>query len=243
MYSIKVSKTEPKDKKLVWAKPEVDGYALYMYFNGRWAPVKTAGSSSEGSSDDTPVDTHEYVDLGLPSGTLWATCNIGANEPTEYGGYFAWGETESKVKYNWNNYKFNPSGDGSTMTKYNETDELITLEAEDDAAHVLWGGNWHIPTKDQLQELIDNCTWTWGAVNKINGYTVSRNGNSIFLPAAGYCSDPKFELVGTLCSYWSLSLNTNTGMAWRFQCYAKAYQTNAEWRFEGLSIRPVMVKQ
>lgn len=127
------------------------------------------------------------------------------------------------------------------MTKYNETDGLTELEAEDDAAHVLWGGNWNTPTQEQMQELISNCTWTWGTVNEINGYTVSGNGNSIFLPAAGYCSDARVDLAGTGCFYWLLSLySSDIKTAYRLSGNSNAYQTNSDWRFRGLSIRPVI---
>jgi len=103
--------------------------------------------------------TYKYVDLGLPSGTLWAKMNVGAKSETDYGLYFAWGETEghadaSTKTFSWRDYKFNPSGDGKTFTKYNTTDNKVVLDAEDDAAHVNCGGEWHMPTKEQCIELI-----------------------------------------------------------------------------------------
>lgn len=102
--------------------------------------------------------TYEYVDLGLPSGTLWAKMNVGAKSETDYGLYFAWGETEgypdaSTKAFSWSDYKFNPSGDGKTFTKYNTTDNKVVLDAEDDAAHVNMGGEWHMPNKTQCEEL------------------------------------------------------------------------------------------
>lgn len=110
--------------------------------------------------------TYEYVDLGLPSGTLWAKMNVGASSETDYGLYFAWGETQgytaSQVgtdkQFSSVDYKFNPSGDGSTFTKYNSTDNKIVLEAEDDAASVNMGGEWHMPTTDQCYELLKETT-------------------------------------------------------------------------------------
>ena len=116
--------------------------------------------------DARPIHNgHAYVNLGLPSGTLWATMNVGANSPTDSGLYFAWGETtgytasqvgngEGKKAFSWSNYKFNPSGDGSTFTKYNETDGKTVLDLDDDAAHVNWGGDWHMPTEEQCKELL-----------------------------------------------------------------------------------------
>ena len=105
-----------------------------------------------------PYNGHEYVDLGLPSSTKWAKMNVGANSPTDYGLYFAWGETQGYVdastkEFSWSDYKFNPSGDGSTMSKYNTTDGKTVLDIEDDAARANWGGDWHMPNRAQCIEL------------------------------------------------------------------------------------------
>ena len=186
---------------------------------------------------------HGYVDLGLPSGTLWATTNIGATTPEGYGNYYAWGETKPKADYSWSTYKFNPSGDGSTMTKYNETDGLTTLEAEDDVAHVLWGGEWHIPTQAQMQELIDNCTWTWDTVNEINGYTVSGNGNSIFFPCAGFYRATSPNYVGSRGTYWSSLLNNSKSYNANALYYFNSNNIHADsfsYRYNGNSVRPVI---
>lgn len=143
---------------------------------------------------DEPQDEHERVDLGLPSGTLWATCNVGASSPEEYGDYFAWGETEPKDYYDWSTYKW-CNGSSDTMTKYctdsilgynGFTDGKTELDPEDDAAYVNWGSSWRMPTIEQQIELIGNCSWTWTTQNGVKGYLVTgANGNSIFLPAAG----------------------------------------------------------
>ena len=137
---------------------------------------------------------HEYVDLGLPSGLKWATCNVGATAPEEYGDYFAWGETETKATYDLSNYKW-CNGTYESMTKYctnseyGIVDNKTTLELSDDAARVNWGGSWRMPTKAEQDELrnTDNCTWEWTTQNGVNGYKVTskKNGNSIFLP--GFC--------------------------------------------------------
>ena len=131
---------------------------------------------------------HEYVDLGLPSGTKWATCNVGATAPEAYGDCFAWGETEPKDYYDWNTYKFTTDG-CRTFTKYNDTDGKTTLDPEDDAAAVNWGGRWRMPTDAEWIELEENCTWTWTRLNGVNGCEVKSktNGNSIFLPEADRC--------------------------------------------------------
>jgi hypothetical protein len=139
---------------------------------------------------ETPANGHEYVDLGLS--VKWATMNVGATSPEEYGDYFAWGETKPKSDYNWGTYKW-CDGDYNNMTKYCShskfgiVDNKIVLDREDDAAHVNWGGAWRMPSKAELDELIENCTWSWTTQNGVDGYTVTSktNGNSIFLPAAG----------------------------------------------------------
>ena len=139
-------------------------------------------------------DDHAYVDLGLPSGLLWAACNVGANAPEEYGDYFAWGETQPKDVYNWSTYQY-CMGSNNTLTKYctdpnygynGFTDNLTILLPEDDAATANWGNGWRMPTKEEWQELLDNTTVTWTQQNGVNGrlFTGS-NGNSLFLPAAG----------------------------------------------------------
>ncbi|MBO7269682.1 MAG: InlB B-repeat-containing protein, partial [Bacteroidales bacterium] len=113
---------------------------------------------------------HEWVDLGLPSGLKWATCNVGANTPEGYGDYFAWGETSPKNDYSWSTYKY-CKGSKNTLTKYNTdsnygtVDNKITLDLSDDAARANWGGKWRMPTKAEQDELINNCTWTWTTQN------------------------------------------------------------------------------
>ena len=113
-----------------------------------------------------PYNGHEYVDLGLPSGLKWATCNVGASSPEDYGDYYAWGETETKSTYNWSTYKW-CNGSSSTLTKYctdssrGTVDDKTTLDLEDDVAHVKWGGDWRMPTRQNYSELIYNCIWEW----------------------------------------------------------------------------------
>lgn len=139
------------------------------------------------------TDEHVCVDLGLPSGTLWATCNIGANSPDEYGDYFAWGETQPKSNYSWSTYKW-CNGTNTSLTKYctkseyGKVDGRTELLPEDDAATVNWGSEWHMPDFEQIVEIVDNTTTTWAKERGVYGYrlTSNINGNSIFLPAAGY---------------------------------------------------------
>ena len=180
-----------------------------------------------------PFNGHEYVDLGLPSGTLWAKCNIGGSSESDYGLYFAWGEVEgynsSQVGYGDGQRPFDDSDykwsegdwefDGSSTTKYNSSDSLTTLLPEDDAASVNMGGSWHMPSKEQYEELYNSSytTTTWTTVNGINGklITSKTNGNTLFLPASGYCSWGSVSEVGSHGYCWSSSLNTEfPGNAW-----------------------------
>ena len=150
------------------------------------------------------VEEHEWVDLGLPSGTLWATCNVGASSPEQYGDLFAWGETEPKDYYDWGTYKWS-DGTEDSLTKYCEmVDNKNELDPEDDAAFVNWGPSWRMPTLKQQLELLRKCTWQWTMRVDVNGLLVTGpNGNSIFLPAAGDGFLGRHSDVGQSGSYWS----------------------------------------
>lgn len=161
-------------------------------------------------------DEHEYVDLGLPSGTLWATMNIGATSPEDYGDYFAWGETAPKDVYNWSTYQW-CNGSYTTMTKYctnsnygynGFTDGKTELDPEDDAATANWGSEWRMPSTSQIDELINNCISEWTTMNGVNGrlFTSKINGASLFLPAAGYRLDSSLNNAGSWGGYWSRTL-------------------------------------
>ena len=190
-----------------------------------------------------------YVDLGLPSGLKWAACNVGATKPEEYGNYYAWGETEPKTTYDWSTYKW-CNGSSSTLTKYNTSssygtvDNKTVLELEDDAASANWGGAWRMPTDAEWTELRTNCTWTWTTLNGVNGYEVEgTNGNSIFLPAAGYRVDVDWYDAGRYgrgyC--WSSSLDTDyPNYAWDVCFGSGRVDRNGNYRFCGQSVRPVL---
>ena len=166
-----------------------------------------------------PEVPHEWVDLGLPSGTLWATCNVGANAPEEYGDYFAWGETEPKEVYSWTNYKW-CNGDYNTMTKYCSNsdygangfvDNKKALDPEDDAAYVNWGPSWRMPTMAQFQELVENCTWQLTTQNGVVGQLAKGpNGKTLFLPAAGYRWNDSLDDAGSYGCYWSRTLYSSS---------------------------------
>ena len=196
----------------------------------------------------TPTDNHEWVDLGLPSGTLWATCNLGANSPEEYGDYFAWGETEPKDVYNWSTYKW-CNGTEYSLTKYctdssyGAVDNKLELDPKDDAAYVNWGENWRMPTKDQLEELQTECTWTWTTQNGVNGrLVIGPNGNSLFLPAAGDRYDSSLYDVGSYGYYWSRALYSSKP---NYAFYLSFYSGYVGWRSylrrSGRAVRAVRV--
>ena len=192
---------------------------------------------------------HEYVDLGLPSGTLWATCNVGANAPEEYGDYFAWGETQPKDYYDWSTYQY-CNGSQNTLTKYcnvssygynNFTDELTTLLPEDDAATTNWGSAWRMPTKGEWQELYNNTTVTWTVQDDVYGCLFTAlNGNSIFLPAAGCRVESNLNYAANNGFYWSSSMGILIpNRAYHLYFYSDDYIL-ATRRYAGLSIRPVL---
>ena len=183
-------------------------------------------------------DEHEYVDLGLPSGLLWATCNVGVETPEEYGDYFAWGETTPKDDYSWGTYQY---GDGSTFTKYTGSDGLTTLLPEDDAATANWGEGWRMPTKEEFQELYNNTTVTWTQQNGVNGRLFTAdNGNSLFLPAAGYRRYSSLYDTGIFGDYWSSSPGTDyPGNAWILYFSSGYYYVGSSYRYYGRSVRAV----
>lgn len=192
---------------------------------------------------------HEYVDLGLPSGTLWATCNVGANAPEEYGDYFAWGETWPKDYYDWSNYQY-CRGSAETITKYCDnanygyngyTDNLNVLQDVDDAATMNWGNGWYMPTVAQWDELLQNTSSIWTTQNGVTGrrFTAS-NGNSFFLPAAGSRWGDILYNAGSYGNYWSSSLITDyPNYAYYFGFYSDYNGLGNYTRSFGFPIRPV----
>ena len=173
---------------------------------------------------DTP-SLYDFVDLGLPSGLKWADRNVGASAPEDFGLYFAWGETQGYTdediekgvkKFNWNDYKL-CEGSSQKLTKYNNdssygiVDNLTTLELVDDAAYVS-DNTCRMPIDDDFEELIANTTSTWETLNGVNGrrFTSKTNGNSIFVPAAGYYNISSVDGVGVRCNLWSSFLSNNS---------------------------------
>lgn len=207
---------------------------------------------------------HDYVDMGLPGGTLWATCNIGANTPEGYGNYYAWGETETKDTYTWENYIY---AEGTSLkdprwTKYCRqsdkgnngfTDNLTTLQFSDDAARANWGGDWRMPTEDEWDALLEYTTSTWTTQNGVYGWLfTASNGATLFLPAAGrYYEDEDLDKhgVGSDCRYWSSSLErvnyagaVNFGGRYDYDQNKYICYTSNAFRFCGFSVRPVRTR-
>ena len=191
---------------------------------------------------------YAYVDLGLS--VKWATCNVGASKPEDYGDYFAWGETKPKDYYGWSTYKY-CNGSDNTLTKYNNSssfgtvDNKTQLELSDDAARANWGGSWRIPTRAEQDELREQCTWTWTTQNGVKGYKVTSkksgySNKSIFLPAAGYCDGSSLYYAGSYGYYWSSSLYTDYPYG---ACYLLFDSGFVDWsydgRYIGFTVRPV----
>ena len=193
---------------------------------------------------------HDRVDLGLPSGTLWATCNIGAFAPWVSGSYFSWGETESKGIYDWSTYQY-CNGSENTLTKYcNDAsygyngfiDSLSILQSCDDAATAIWGTDWRTPSHEDWQELLDNTTHRWTTANGVKGYLFyASNGNSIFLPVTGTYFDSTHSGDSTNGDYWSSSLGLDSPYkAVSFSFYSQnCFIDEIDFRCFGLAVRPV----
>ena len=213
--------------------------------------LDTMKAMSEGGGPEPEPDTHKSVDLGLPSGILWATENIKDANGNEL--FFAWGETQGYTaeqvgadkNFTWDDYKF---GTQDALTKYNGTDKKTVLDSADDAATFNWGERWKMPTQEQFQELIDNTNheWVeidgvWGAklTSKVEGYT----DKFLFFPAVGSAGGGKVNEVGGSGYYWSASLVAKyVSRAWYFYFNDGSHVLNNVSRYYGYSVRPVRLQ-
>ena len=192
------------------------------------------------------INGHAYVDLGLPSGLLWATCNVGANAPEEYGDYFAWGKTSTNENYIG---QYCPTYELSYHELFSQgyINSKGHLKAQYDAATANWGGDWRMPTYNELDELIKECTWTWTTQNGVNGYKVTSktNDNYIFLPAAGSRSGWDLNSTGSLGYYWSSEPLKGNIYDYEYKTYCLHYSSDEhsiyfdKYRYNGQSVRPV----
>ena len=176
------------------------------------------------------INGHEYVDLGLPSGLKWATCNVGADLPEEYGEHFAWGEVYTKSEY----FEINTRTNGKSMSD-------ISGNSIYDVARAKWGGSWRLPTTIELEELKNKCKWEWTTINGKKGYKVTGpNGNSVFLPAAGYRYGSSLYNAGEDGYVWSSSPDESSDLI-AYSLYFLSSRHDVGWfgRFNGQSVRPV----
>lgn len=216
------------------------------------AGCKPENDPNNGGGDNggNTYNGHEYVDLGLPSGILWATCNVGAEKPEDYGDYFAWGEIQSKSIYYWSTYNYCDGG-RDKLTKYcNDsvygvngfTDYLTILEPVDDAATVHWGVGWRTPTREEWGELYSNTDNEFSILNGVEGWLfTANNGNCLFLPCADWIYGP-VESRTFSGDYWSSSyvdFLTGPDYAWCFYFGWSSCQIQSVERSLGLSVRPV----
>ena len=188
-------------------------------------------NSTISSGDEPVINGHEYVDLGLPSGLKWATCNVGASKPEDYGNHYAWGETSTKSSYT----------KGNSVT-YGENFSDIGGNPTYDVAREKWGSTWRLPTKAEFEELRQNCSWTWTTQNGINGYKVisKKNGNSIFLPAASFCDGTSLYGQGACGEYWSSTPHERSSDgAYGLHFNSRYHRIPWYLRDFGLSVRPV----
>ena len=209
----------------------------------------TNGGDNPGGGEDD--DDDDCVDLGLPSGLIWARYNIGATKPEEYGDYFSWGETQPKnyPEWTWETYRYAEGGEreltkycsGSSYGHNGFTDNLTTLLPEDDAAVVNWGGGWRTPTIEDFRELIDHTTRVWTSINGVDGmlFTAS-NGKSIFFPAAGDWWGSELIYEGENGLYWSSTLVMgNSTQVYGLYTGSDGATTCYLGRFPGMPVRAV----
>lgn len=228
-------------------------FAGYMLFGGDDdnGGHNDNGGNNENTEENMTATTgsengHDWVDLGLPSGIKWATTNVGANVPEEYGDWFAWGETSPKSCYEWDNcFDFDPNNcsiDTGWCNYYNEGGETeITATSGHDTARENWGGTWRMPTDAENEELCEKCQWTWTSQGGHKGYKVTGpNGNNIFLPAAGSRIGSDKYAIDDFGNYWSSTISSsNSDCACFIDFTSSGQRTGYDERRRGKSVRPV----
>ena len=224
----------------VLSKAQSDSYTMQVCLSG--GDVKSYQVSEVDSvvfvetdvdSDDTTSSgttyTSSYVAVDLGLSVKWATVNIGAESPEDYGDYYAWGETETKDSYTTSN-----------SVTYGVKMDDIAGDADYDASTANWGGSWRMPTYAEMRELVVNCTWTWTTENDVNGYLVTGStGNSIFLPATGYRYGTSLNDTGSFGYYWSSTPYSDTPYAYCLCFERVSHYMGSDGRYTGLTVRPV----
>ncbi len=255
---------EMRPQQYVAGSPQVlrpNAFSKPDYYFHNWNTEADGSGTSYANTQEITISRsitlyaqwkYAYVDLGLPSGTHWSACNVGANSPEECGNYYAWGETTTKEDYSWTTYRW-CYGDYNTLNKYCSiahdgyngfTDNLTVLEAADDAATANLGAGCRMPTKEEIRELYNSCTHEWTTYNGVNGMKFTgQNGNSIFFPASGYRNGRELYGEGSYAFLWASSLETfrDSDGAWTLYfatdtCYVDSFSRDC-----GRSVRPVSV--
>lgn len=236
--TLKLVYTKENELAEIWNIESISSSSIKI--NGEWILSRT----NKKIDDIEEKPQYEAVDLGLS--VKWATCNVGASKPEEYGDYYAWGETTTKSDYSWDTYKW-CGNEEFTVTKYctdscyGTVDNLTTLTSSDDVATVKWGSKWRMPTKEERNELEEDCTWTWTSQNGVNGMKVTGpNGNSIFLPAGGSIVNTRFDALGSELAYWTATLHRDISSDASNIGFNKdgSFRANND-RSVGRSVRPV----
>lgn len=227
-------------------------FFMLLFVGFAMCAVQACGDDEEDEPSDKPtfgiIDGHEYVDLGLS--VKWATCNVGASKPEDYGDYYAWGETKEKSIFSREYYKYSidrkywidRNGDGHPDDNVYQNIGSNISGTQYDVAHVKWGSNWRMPTKEEIRELVNKCSWKWTSFNGVNGELVTGpNGNSIFLPAAGSRDGRELYGRGSCGCYWSAALYEKHS----FSAYYFSFDDGDGGRYydrdrtDGLTVRPI----
>ena len=240
-----------EEKEATIRNRQGDNTYAYTFHNGIksnkvYFKTGTDGTTAEALAwEYDPYNGYEYVDLGLPSGLKWATCNVGAETPEEYGNYYAWGETQPAPGFNY--IESNCATYGLSISELQSQgyiDNEGNLTSSHDAATANWGGSWRMPTEAEQQELSNNCTWEWTTQNNVNGCRVTGpNGSCIFLPAAGLRHGSSLYDDGSIGYFFSSTpYDFNYGSYYACRLYFYYGDEYVHWgddRYYGLTIRPI----
>lgn len=220
-------------------------------YNGSGYTEPWVSYTQQNSTVNYNKRSHDFVDLGLTSGNLWSTTNVGADAPEDFGNYYAWGEIEEKTTYNWTTYKL-CNGSYNTLTKYNTSgsygtvDNKEVLDSDDDVASVEWGDGWRMPTYDDFEELLNETDNTWETLNGVYGRRFTSKTDStksIFIPAAGLQwgeDEPVESGEGEWGAVWSASLGDYPTYAWDLDFASDGCDSGSSDRAHGYPVRPVL---